>query len=558
MAARWKSPSAGDLKLAGQLTATCGTKKSCELQKYPTISTKIDQMLRSTAAPTTATSSTSTIMLTALVALLASLSADTVVAADEPANIILFIADDVSWNDYGCYGGKSARTPNIDALAAGGIRFDNAYLTASSCSPSRCSIITGRYPHNTGTACELHGKMPWHLVKFPQLLRKAGYHTILSGKDHMGQDKPPEGKNVRQFHTEPWSHKDGGRVPGNSGGHGNWVKNLQARPKDKPFFCWYASYDAHRGWDADKQWVAKQYGQKHNPADATVPQFLIKDDATRDDLASYENEVTRFDHFIGLTVAELKQQNVFENTLILIMADNGRPFPRAKTRLHDSGMKTALVAHWPARIKQPGSVNHSMVSAIDIAPTFLDAANVKPTESFQGTSVRPIFEDANASVRSFAFSEHNWHDYEAYGRSVRTDGFLYLINKRPNAALQGPADSVRSPSFQSILAARDTLNAAQQDVLLSPRPTVELYDVKADPNQLTNLAGQPEHSKTETRLADLLSEWQTETGDSVPANLTPNTFDPKTGDRSIKGTPRGTMPGAENKADQIDAPGPVK
>ena len=84
-------------------------------------------------------------------------TANLVGAAEERPNVILFIADDVSWNDYGCYGGESARTPNIDALAANGIRFDNAYLTASSCSPSRCSIITGRYPHNNGQACELHG-----------------------------------------------------------------------------------------------------------------------------------------------------------------------------------------------------------------------------------------------------------------------------------------------------------------------------------------------------------------------------------------------------------------
>ena len=479
-------------------------------------------------------------------------------AADEPANIILFIADDVSWNDYGCYGGTSARTPNIDALAAGGIRFDNAYLTASSCSPSRCSILTGRYPHNTGTACELHGSMPWHLVKFDQLLREAGYYTILSGKDHMKQDKAPKTEKLRPFHNQPWSHTDRGRVPGNSGGHGNWVKNLQERPKDKPFFCWYAAYDAHRNWDADKEWVAGEYGPKHKLSDASVPPFLIDNEATRDDLASYENEVTRFDHFIGLTVAELKKQNVFDKTLILVMADNGRPFPRAKTRMHDSGMKTALVAHWPRGIKTPGSVSNSMVSAIDIAPTFLDAAGVKPAESFQGVSMRPVFAEPATTVRNYAFSEHNWHDYEAYGRSVRANGFLYLINKRPDAPWQGPADSVRSPSFKSILAAKDKLNAIQQDVLLSPRPAVELYDVKTDPHQLNNLAGNLAHKDIETKLSQLLERWQKETGDSVPDKLTPDTFHRETGNRVIKEVPRGTMPGATNRADLMNAPGPVK
>ena len=107
------------------------------------------------------------------------------IAAAGPPNIILFIADDVSWNDYGCYGNEAARTPNIDQLAQQGLRFDEAYLTASSCSPSRSSIITSRYPHNNGKAAELHlaidGDLPW----FPTLLREAGYYTAIVGKHHM-------------------------------------------------------------------------------------------------------------------------------------------------------------------------------------------------------------------------------------------------------------------------------------------------------------------------------------------------------------------------------------
>jgi N-sulfoglucosamine sulfohydrolase len=479
-------------------------------------------------------------------------------ASEERPNVILFIADDVSWNDYGCYGGKSARTPNIDALAANGIRFDNAYLTASSCSPSRCSIITGRYPHNNGQACELHGALPWHLVKFPALLRTAMYHTVLSGKNHMAQVKPPT--DVDSAPNEPWAQLDPGRSKGNSGGHANWVSNLEDRPRDQPFFCWYASHDAHRDWDADHQWHPKAYGEKHAAAKASVPPFLVNNHRTRDDLASYENEVTRFDHFIGLTVAELKKQGVFENTLIFVMADNGRPFPRAKTRLHDSGMKTALIAHWPAGIKQPGSVSQSTVSAIDLAPTILDVAGVKAPDSFQGVSIKPIFSDPNAVTRRYAFSEHIWHDYEAFGRCVRADGFIYLINKRPYAAWQGPADSVRSPSHQSLLSIRKEgrLSPAQNDVFLTPRPATELYNMKKDPQQLNNLAGNATYKNIETRLAGLLAQWQTETGDTVPEKLTPDTFHRETGDRILKGTPRGTPPGTANRADHINKPGPIE
>ncbi len=107
-------------------------------------------------------------------------------AAEKP-NIVFFLADDVSQEDFGCYGHPTIKTPNIDALAAQGMRFDNAYLTTSSCSPTRCSIITGRYPHNTG-APELHVNLPDSQIRFPELLRKGGYFTVLSGKNHMFED----------------------------------------------------------------------------------------------------------------------------------------------------------------------------------------------------------------------------------------------------------------------------------------------------------------------------------------------------------------------------------
>ena len=103
-------------------------------------------------------------------------------------NIVFFIADDVSQDDFGCYGHPVIKTPHIDSLAANGMRFDNAYLTTSSCSPSRCSIITGRYPHNTG-APELHVRLPQQQIRFPELLREAGYYTVLSGKNHMFGNK---------------------------------------------------------------------------------------------------------------------------------------------------------------------------------------------------------------------------------------------------------------------------------------------------------------------------------------------------------------------------------
>lgn len=477
-------------------------------------------------------------------------------AADRP-NVILFIADDVSWNDLGCYGNTAARTPNIDRLAMNGRRFDEAILVASSCSPSRSSIITGRYPHNNGRASELHQPIAAHLPWFPRLLRESGYYTALVGKHHMTSDQPAEGEKPQ---PEPFDLVDKGMAPDNKGGHATWVKTVEERPKDKPFFFWFAALDAHRAWDGDKDWKADLYGPKHDPAKVIVPPYLNDDVATRDDLASYYNEVTRYDYFIGRVVAELEKQGALDNTLVLVMADNGRPFPRAKTRLHDSGMKTPFVAHWPQGIAKPGTASQSLVSSIDIAPTILSLANVATPPTMQGVNFAPIFENPAAMPRKHAFSEHNWHDYEAHGRSVRSEGFLYIVNARPQLAWQGPADSVHSPSFQSLRAVRDAgkLTPAQADVFLAPRPVAELYRTDADALQLNNLVDDPNYASVKERLAKLMNEWTAATGDSAPADLSKDSFDRETGESlKIKNNAfRGTPVGWDRDASRVNDPGP--
>ncbi|MCU0857204.1 MAG: sulfatase-like hydrolase/transferase, partial [Pontiellaceae bacterium] len=235
-----------------------------------------------------------------------------IMAAEKP-NIVFFIADDVSQEDFGCYGHPVIKTPCIDALAAKGMRFNNAYLTISSCSPTRCSIITGRYPHNTG-APELHVILPEQQIRFPELLREAGYYTVLSGKNHMFGDRD------RAFDAIT----DGG----GPGREEDWAAHVQNRPKDKPFFFWFASSDAHRDWDKSDNIPF------YSTDEVVVPPYLVDTEVTRRDLADYYHEVSRFDHYIGLVTAELEKQQVLSNTLIVIAADNGRPFPRCKARLY--------------------------------------------------------------------------------------------------------------------------------------------------------------------------------------------------------------------------------
>jgi arylsulfatase A-like enzyme len=202
-------------------------------------------------------------------------------------------------------------------------------------------------------------------------------------------------------------------------------------------------------------------------------------------------------------------------------------------------------------VGQPGIPTKSLVSAIDIAPTILAAAGIEAADTMQGVSFLPLLADPGAEVRQAAFSEHNWHDYEAHGRAARTsDGWLYIRNRRPLLPWQGPADSVRSPAHRSLLTARDAgrLSPSQADVFLAPRPEEELYYTPDDPDQVTNLMTDPTHAVDRDRMRNLLAAWTEQTRDSVPSGLSTDEHDRETGlllpesrkDRNwFRGTPAG-------------------
>jgi N-sulfoglucosamine sulfohydrolase len=465
------------------------------------------------------------------------IAANSTAQSDQP-NFVIIIGDDISWNDFGCYGNPTVQTPNIDQLASEGIRYTNTYLAASSCSPSRCSIIAGRYPHNTGAA-ELHTPLPSGMPTLPGELKKSGYYTAASGKWHLG----PNTKSDFDLVVE----KDIG-----DGGEDQWVRVLKERPKGKPFFMWFASLDAHRDWQVDDQ------ATPHS-ADATiVPPYLVDAPGTRQDLAYYYDEIQRLDRFIGEVKQELINQQVIDNTLIIIMADNGRPFPRDKTRVYDSGMKTPFVISWPKTIIHQGKESNSLVSVIDIAPTFLELAGVDIGPTFQGISFAQTIQNPGASHRHYVFAEHNWHDYEAHERMVRNKYFMYVVNHRPNRPNQGPADSNRSPSYEDLKEARDAgrLSAAQSDVFITPRPHEELYDCLNDPDQLNNIASNPKYSQVLIDLRNVMQRWMSETGDDVPDKLTESWYDTETGNGLGNEQLRGEMPGTKTNAVEINKKGP--
>ena len=460
-------------------------------------------------------------------------------------NFILFITDDISWDDLGCYGSKVAKTPHLDQMANEGMLFHGAYLSISSCSPSRCSIISGRYPHNTGAA-ELHTELPADQPVFPEALQVAGYYTAISGKHHMGKAV-----------NRGFDKVSGGKGPSKSA---DWVPMLQERPKNKPFFFWFASSDAHRGWALNDK------APLYKPEDIEVPPYLYDGPVTRTDLAQYMHEVSRTDYYMGQLRAELKRQGIEKDTYIIYMTDNGRPFPRCKTRLYDSGIRT------PFLIARPGTIvpseTHSLISSIDISATILELAGAKKDKRIQGVSFAPILKNPKVTVRDYVFAEHNWHVYQAHERMVRFGNFLYIRNNFPNQPNLSYESDDHYPAGLELWQAHAAgkTNPKQYQLFANPCPPEELFQVNEDPHQLKNLADDPKHAETLKHARALLTKWVKLTGDSIPANPTPNRHDPpRIEDGKIlppgkakTRNPHAEMPGASKNATRINHPGPIK
>ncbi len=452
----------------------------------------------------------------------------------------------MAWDDCGAYGNRKVQTPHIDRLAREGMRFDRAFVTASSCSPSRSSIITGRYPHNTG-AEELHWPLPPEQVTFVEKLKASGYWTAAAGKWHLGSAVMDRFDMIRE--ADPWGFQlAAGKNAGTrltaqgasaaQSGCDQWVPVLRDRPREKPFFLWLASLDPHRDYEPGT------IADPHRPKDVVVPPYLPDVPEVRKDLARYYDEIGRLDHYVGDVLAELDRQGVAGDTLVLFLSDNGRPFPRCKTTLYDSGIRTPFLARWPGHIR-PGRHCGRLVSTIDIAPTILKLAGVEPSPSLQGKDFSPMFQDPTAKVRDLIFAERNWHDYASHGRAARSERFKYIRNDDNGNPLTPPADAVRSPTFAAMrhLEAAGKLTPVQRSCFVSPRPAEELYDLDADPHELVNLATDPIFADVLAGMSRALDDWKRETGDILPENLTPDEFDRQTGNPLPNRTrPRRTTP----------------
>lgn len=416
-------------------------------------------------------------------------------AANLP-NFVVLIADDLGRNDIGSYGNKSVQTPNIDKLAANGLRFDNAFLTTSSCSASRASILTGKYPHSNGLV-HLHQQLPANQITLGQLLRDRGYHTESVGKWHIGD-----------LVKSQFSHVIDDKI---NNGTGRWLERLERRPNGAPFFFWLASRDPHRPHHPTENSIPLVY----DPATIEIPEGFVDGPQTRKAFANYYRAVSRFDRDVGRVVDELERQGVLHNTVVIVMSDNGRPFPWGKLTLYDDGIKTPFIVHWPDSIGV-GGAREQLISMVDLAPTILEWAGLPPPESMEGYSFAKMLDSETAATREYVFAERNWHGTDAHERAVRSLSHLYKENQFPlhGSCINSPHSS--KPSFKEYAKARrrTPMNEFDRDCFSDSRSLVELKATgRVGNTRSPNLADKEAHAERLKTMRSQLNHWRESTHD---------------------------------------------
>lgn len=454
-------------------------------------------------------------MLIAAIILLASLLLTPLAesrAADPPKqkpNVLLIIADDLGLQ-LSCYGDKHIHTPNIDALAASGTLFRTAYITQSSCSPSRASIYTGLFPHSHGHLGLAKPHSPplreeYCSQTLPVLMKTAGYRTAILGKLHVNPKSAFPFDLNRNANLGPAGARE---VRAMADAAGQFIAAAPAKP-----FCLVMGYvDPHHPYPAQVSGLPK----KPTCLDEVTawPFQRVEDKAVLEQVANFYSSVRRLDEGIGLLMEKLRASGQLDNTLIIFLGDNGPPFIRGKTTCYEAGLREPFLLRWPG-VTKPGLVSEAFVSSVDILPTILDAAGVAIPPHVQGRSLRKVGAGDNTGWRTTIAGEFHQHGERPFfpRRALRDSRYQIIHNLlagklRINIGVDGDAagEVVKTAAYQ------DTPVRKAMELMADP-PEWELYDLEADPGQFHNLSADPAHAATLKRMQGLLHDWQVETRD---------------------------------------------
>lgn len=421
-------------------------------------------------------------------------------AAAARPNILFAIADDQSWLHTSIAGDAVVKTPAFDRVARSGVLFTSAFTNSPGCAPSRAAILTGRGHWQLAEAGTHASYFPKTLSVYPDLLEAAGYHVGLTGK----------GAGPCNWRGSGWTRNPAGpayeerKVTGlpkdlsPNDYAGNFSDFLAAKPKDRPFCFWLGAHEPHRSY-------VRGSGLKSGKRleDVTVPKFLPDAPEVRSDLLDYYSEIEHFDGHLGRVLDQLEKAGELENTLVVVTADNGMSFPRAKATMYEYGIHMPLAVSWPARAKG-GRTVQDLVSFVDFAPTFLEAAGVKAPATLSGRSLLPVLA-ANRSgyvdpARQYALAGRERHSHARRdnlgypARAIRSREFLYIRNFAPDRMPAGdPAgyfDIDAGPTKEYLVGHRDDPAVKPfADGTFLPNPGEQLYRISTDRACLENLAG---------------------------------------------------------------------
>lgn len=408
-----------------------------------------------------------------------------------PPNIVLVHGHDIG-RYLGPYGHR-VETPVLDRLAAEGLRFDQYFCPAPQCSPSRASMITGRYPHNSGMMGLAH--LDWHLNDpadaLPYRLKGLGYDSYLFGEQHEASSGEILGYD-HAFGTK-WPQLAREVAP-------EFARHLESMDSGKPFFASIGFFEAHRPFDhpgyADDA-----------PDEVAVLPYLPDTPAIRQDIAALNGRIKAVDEGVGVVLEALEKHGRHENTLLIFTTDHGLAFPRAKGTLYDAGLEVAFLVHWPGVIAS-GEPRQELLCNVDLVPTLLELLGADPVPGLDGRSFLPLLEGRAFEPRDHFMCEMTWHDRFAPVRGIRTKRWKYIRHYRPEPAMYMPADVQESPSGQEVLAHGS-----------DPRPEEELYDLEADPLERTNLIDQASQATVAADLRHRVGRWMQETNDPLLKEL---------------------------------------
>ncbi len=418
-------------------------------------------------------------------------------------NILFCIADDMSFPHAGAYGCTWVKTPAFDRVAREGLLFTRCYTPNAKCAPSRSCILTGRNSWQLGAAANHVPHFPKEFRTYAEALASNGWHVGCTAKGWA-----PGNPGGRQLTGTPFNRRTA--PPPTTGiGRNDYAANfrdfLDARPAGTPFCFWYGSTEPHRAYEYGSS-VAKG-GKKPAEVDR-VPAFWPDNATVRTDLLDYAFEIEHFDRHLGRMLDLLAERGELDNTLVVVTADNGLPFPRCKGNAYELSNHMPLAVRWAKGIRTPGRRVDDYVSFIDFAPTFLDLAGLAPAAAgmapVAGRSLADLFRDAPAGPPRdrvlIGMERHDMgrpHDWGYPARGIFQDGWLYLRNYEP---MRWPAGNPETGYLNADGGATKTLLLDARraggdeawrfwEMNFGRRPAEEVYHVDADPDCITNLAG---------------------------------------------------------------------